>query len=409
MMNSLREIYYGYIEEKTHGEQLYLIAFAVFILGENLRTTMFLIPGMFFVCCKLFALGLIGIKIILFGQYGVGRICWIGFMLLEGTLIFFSSGYHEPLMWILFVTSATDVAFKKILKVYAIVTFVVVFAAMIASGLDIIKNLQYQSDESRGIRNSFGIVYTTDFAAHVFFLMLTVLYLTKKMYQWQYGVICLGVTAAVYYFCDARLDSSCMVLVVLGYTALKVREQKPISLKKKYCPQGFFSRLAVFSMPAAAIVMFFLSWFYDSEIEILENINNLLSNRLSLGRRGLSEYSITLFGQNVYMLGNGSTEKLPSEAEYFFIDCSYLYNFMRYGLIFLIIILAVYSICCRKYQADQYFLLTVALISLNCMIAHHLIELAYNPFALAFLADQESFGKTEEIRGYNIENQICKI
>lgn len=86
------------------------------------------------------------------------------------------------------------------------------------------------------------------------------------------------------------------------------------------------------------------------------------------------------------MNGNGFSTKTPNWDKYFFVDCSYIYNYLRYGLVFLLVLLIVYVACCKKYYDDKYFLLTVALISLNCMIAHHLIELAYNPFALALFA-----------------------
>lgn len=42
--------------------------------------------------------------------------------------------------------------------------------------------------------------------------------------------------------------------------------------------------------------------------------------------------------------------------------------------------------CCKKFQNDPYFIVVIILISINCMIAHHIIELTYNPFALALFA-----------------------
>ena len=97
------------------------------------------------------------------------------------------------------------------------------------------------------------------------------------------------------------------------------------------------------------------------------------------------EYGFRLFGQYVKMVGNGSTTEITTKY-YFFIDCSYLYVGLQYGLIFLLAVLLIYVLCCRKYQNDRYFLLTIVLISINCMIAHHLLEIAYNPFALALFA-----------------------
>ncbi len=97
------------------------------------------------------------------------------------------------------------------------------------------------------------------------------------------------------------------------------------------------------------------------------------------------KYGMTLFGQSIKMVGNGGTTKI-SASQYFFIDCSYLYIFLRYGVFFLLITLAVYMMCCKKFQNDPYFIVVIILISINCMIAHHIIELTYNPFALALFA-----------------------
>ena len=107
---------------------------------------------------------------------------------------------------------------------------------------------------------------------------------------------------------------------------------------------------------------------------------------------------MTLFGQQVDMVGNGgSTIRLK---EYFFVDCSYIYIFLRYGLIFLLITLAVYMLCCKKYENDPYFLVAIVLVSINCMIAHHIVELTYCPFALAvFSAKDQVYGKKYRFSG----------
>lgn len=389
----------SFLLDQTNGEQMYLLALTIFLLSESLGTTMFSVPGSVYLLSKMLALGILGLKMALYGRYRITKLCFIVGMLLEVVMVYSSSTYQDPLMWMAFAVAASAVDFEKILKVYVVVTFTVLMAAVLASGLGVIPNLQYQSEEGRGIRNSFGSAYPTDFAAHIFFLMITVLYLSRRKFCWCYSFVCLVVAGMVYCFCNTRLDSICMILAALGYAVLYWHQRSPKLLKRKYQPVDSISRYGIYSMPVAAIIMFLLSGFYTSENKILDMLNNWMSNRLSLGKRGLTEYPVTLFGQWVYMLGNGRTEKLPSAGKYFFIDCSYLYVFMRYGLIFLLIVLTVYVICCKKYRMNQYFVFTIALIALNCMIAHHLIDLAYNPFALALLADDNSFPLYKRKRG----------
>lgn len=41
---------------------------------------------------------------------------------------------------------------------------------------------------------------------------------------------------------------------------------------------------------------------------------------------------------------------------------------------------------CFRNKKDIYLLFAIALVAVNCVIAHHIIEAAYNPFAFALLA-----------------------
>lgn len=375
-------VFYNYFD----AEKLYLLAFAIYLIGEVFGTTMFLLPGKVFVLCKLLAIGLLALKMLGIDQFKVHQYLIVCFLMADAVLVVFFSGYTEVLMWMIFLVAAKEVSFDKILKVYFVITFSIILISMIASLMGIVVNLQYFIDEKRRIRNSFGIVYPTDFASHIFYLMLTFLYLKRKQLSNVYYISCIVICIMVYLYCYTRLDVSCMFFAVLGYWILDWPKRKYTSLHKKHLFNRKFNKFFVYSMPIATVIMFALTMLYNSNNTIWTNLDRWLSNRLVLGKRGLLDYPIKLFGQYVYMKGNGSSTKTPNWDEYFFVDCSYIYNYLRYGLVFLFILLIVYVVCCKKYYDDKYFLLTVALISLNCMIAHHLIELAYNPFALALFA-----------------------
>jgi hypothetical protein len=375
-------IFYNYFD----AEKLYLIAFSIYLTGEVFGTTMFLLPGKIFVLCKLLAIGLLALKMLGIDQFKVHQYLVICFLMADAVLVALFSGYTEVLMWMIFLVAAKEVSFDKILKVYFTITFSIIVIAMLASLMGIIVNLQYVMYEKGRIRNSFGIVYPTDFASHIFYLMLTFLYLKRKQLSNVYYISCIAICIMVYLYCYTRLDVSCMFFAALGYWILDWSKGKYTSLRKKYLIDREFKRFFVYSMPIATAIMFTLTILYNPNNIILLNLDRWLSSRLDLGKRGLFDYPIKLFGQYVYMNGNGFSTKTPNWDKYFFVDCSYIYNYLRYGLVFLLVLLIVYVACCKKYYDDKYFLLTVALISLNCMIAHHLIELAYNPFALALFA-----------------------
>lgn len=369
---------------KITAEKLYLIALIIFMTSSMLATTMFPIPGKLYTLSKLIALFLIGCKIAWYDRYTIRQFLAVGSLMGIALLVKVVSGYMDPLWWVLLLIGAKDIPFEKILKVYVVLAGGIVAFAVVASLLGVIVNLQYDAGD-RGIRNSFGIVYPTDFAAHIFYLMTTIFYLNRKRVSGICYLVAMGITGLVYYFCNTRLDVACMVLAIAGYLWLDRRKSESYRIKTVYNRQKKKQGYINYAMPAAAVLMTVLSWLYDEKYAWMMMINSLISNRLRFGYQGLVEYGFRLFGQYVKMVGNGSTTEITTKY-YFFIDCSYLYVGLQYGLIFLLAVLLIYVLCCRKYQNDRYFLLTIVLISINCMIAHHLLEIAYNPFALALFA-----------------------
>ncbi len=371
------------INKNISAQWLFLLALLIYLTGVVLTTTMFPMPGIFWKFCRLAAIGLILWKIIRFDCFSLKETVFFAFLFITVLFVKIFAGHSEPLFWAIFLTGAKDVSFEKILKSYFVISLSIILYAFVASMLDIIENLQYES--SRGIRNAFGIVYPTDFAAHIFFLMLVFLYLKKEKVKTHNYIECLFITVFVYYFCKARLDSICMGLLIMGHMFVNycTRREKYCASKQK--KKRLFMIFGMCSMPIAFFIMWILTVLYDRGVSIVYDINHLISSRLHLQSQAMVEYGIQIFGQYIEMIGNGGNEILS--REYFFIDCSYYFIILQFGLIFSILVFAVYMLCCKKYKGDRYFQLVVVMIAVNSMIAHHLLDLAYNPFALALFAD----------------------
>lgn len=371
------------INKNVSAQGLFLLAWVIYLTGAVLLTTMFPLPGVFGKLCRITAIGLILWKVIQFDCFNLKEIFFLIFLLANVVLIKIFAGYSEPLYWVILLTGAKDIEFEKILKSYFVVSLSIILYAFVASMLDIIENLQYESS-NRGIRNAFGIVYPTDFAAHIFFLMLVFFYLKREKVKIHNYITCIFITMFVYYFCKTRLDCICIVLLIIGhmFTKYQIRRKKyhMRNREKKSLSMIF----GMCSMPIAFVIMWILTVLYDMGIPIAHDINHWISSRLHLQSYAMTEYGIRLFGQYIPMKGNGGSVILP--INYFFIDCSYYYVILQYGIIFAILVFAVYMLCCKKCKEDRYFQLTVVMIAINCMIAHHLLDLAYNPFALVLFA-----------------------
>lgn len=376
---------------KPMAQWLYLIALGMLVFSMTLYTTMFRQPfHLHWFCDEVFWM-LMVVKMALYDRNHPVYLLISALLLGVSQVIFVVTGEREPFYLTMAVVAARGVDFRKILKVCAYVTLAVVAAAFVASLTGYIENLRYYT-EGRGYRNSFGIVYTTDFAAHIFFLMLNFFYAYReKLKGWHY-VAALAVAAAVYVACKARIDVACMLLLLAGYggfTCYQRAEHKfmvPDRLRK-------ISRAVMTaSMPLAAIIMTALTLLYTKGSAFWSAFPESLQLRFLYGQQGLERYSFTPFGQQVTLIGQGGQLVYPEN--YFFIDCSYLYCFLLFGAVFLVLVLAAYVLCCMKYRDDFYLMYAVMLTALNCMIEHHLTDIAYCVFVLALFSEKKGFSKT---------------
>ncbi|WP_333646085.1 hypothetical protein [Lacrimispora sp.] len=365
-------------------EGLFFTGFIIFLGRSMWETTMLPLSGYISQTCLLLSILFIGLRIIFFDGYSVKA-----YLLLIGgvagtILIYLNSGYLNPFLWLLVLLGSKDISFEKILKIYLLITVSIMMFSMCAALLGIIENLIYET-EGRGRRIAFGSVYVTDFASHIFYMILTYCYLKAEQLKTYHFVGIIAIMSIVYYFCKTRLDCASMFLTIVVFGTnqwLRQSQYDGKRLVRKW--QKFWRFFGVVSMPLMTAISFAMTVFYKENNKFLNLVDKIITNRLRFGKEGLDMYPIKLLGQPVDMVGaGGTTQKI---TDYFFIDSSYVHVLLRYGAMFMIALLLIYVLCCYKNNNDIYFLFVIALIALNCIIAHHILDTAYNPFASAFLA-----------------------
>lgn len=376
-----------FIAVAENGERVFLLAFFFYMVIAAMQTTMFRVGGPFVTIVKFLLAGCVLLKIIAFDRYTGKELCFAVWLFGDAMVVMVLSGYKEVFFFAVLLLGAKNIPFVKILKVYLLVNVAVLLSAFVASRLDIIENLVYVRDLASE-RNSFGVIYPTDFAAHIFFLLSAGFYVIRNELKTLHillgGVVC----AIVYYYCLTRLDCITMVLLLLGLWIMQHKSswQNTNGIRQKGF--DFLQKSAPWFGLVGFFVMYLLSLFYMPDVSAFRFIDELLSGRLRIGNQGLLEYGFSVFGQHIVMNGNGGSVIPP--ANYFFIDSSYLSVYLCYGIVFLILIFFIHYFCCKKYADDRYYLLIISVIVINCMIAHHIIDLAYNPFFLALLAKKEA-------------------
>ena len=313
------------------------------------------------------------------------------------------------------IIGAKGIDSEKMVKVFFLVTAAFLAFSITRSLSGNIQNLIFfQKAHGYKPRISFGIIYPTDFAAHVFFTLAAYLWIRGRNAGIMEALVLMASGAFCYIFCDARNTVICIALLTIGVLVLKVYYFR---LKKKGIKEDFtdieiskaesddgnkadkkpgkksggFRRFVghVFCNVNAiiAFVMIILAYNFDRRISIFYYANKLLNGRLKYSHFATLDYSLKPFGQYVKMVGNGGTV-LPKK-DYYFLDVSYINIMFRFGIVVLLAVLVTLSIISyRQMRRKNWLRLWVLVV---CAVAftfeHHLMELAYNPFLIIVLAE----------------------
>lgn len=385
----------SWLADPHNGEVLFLLGFILYMWRNVWVTTMFPLTGLMTIVCIPLTGILVALKILLFDRYSIKELFLVGGV----AVCVLASAWHSrsanPFFWILIVIGSKDIPFRKLLKIYLAINGAIVLLAFCSSYLGVIEDLQYDQG-ARGVRNSFGIIFPTDFAAHIFFMTLVFFYLMGKRLKWYHHLLALAVAAVVFHFCKTRLDCICLVLMVLFFgVGNGIMGAKRIGWRGKEAWQRCWIWIGSASMVLIAALSIALTMLYPKSGGALEELNQLVSGRLKLGMDGVEKYGFKPFGQVVEFIGFG--ESTESVGNYSFVDCSYMYVLLRYGVVFLFVLLGMAVYCCYRNWRDLYFLYAMTLVAINCAIAHHILQIEYIPFFLALLA--RCGGESSSIKG----------
>ena len=369
-------------------EILYLLAFAVYIGFFFLGTTMFQIewPNFFYTDLRTVIAALILVRAAYSKQYKIWEVAVILGLYILFSMASSRNGYEEYMYLLILIIGARGISFKKLIKVYAAVTAVLLIITIAAALSGYIENLTYYQ-EGRRTRYAFGINYPTDFSAILFYLILAWFYIRgRKLKYIELGIAgLLGIF--VYWFCDARMNTICIIGASLVFAVHKFFSKKAEKKQKEYRICKPISMLLILSGILCSLVMTGLTMLYSPNNPIIAFIDNALSSRLRLGHKGIDIYGFTLWGQNIPMIGLGSTTK--DVDFYFFLDSSYIYNLLQFGLLIAVLLLAAWTMISGKayIKKEWELLLILAIIAVQCMVEHHMVSVAFNPFWMALLGE----------------------
>ncbi len=293
------------------------------------------------------------------------------------------SGHDFLLLYGVLILGAQGISFQKIMKVYFLVIGSLFVLTIGCASVGIIENyVYYRTDGS--VRHALGLSAPTNFGAVAFYLTMVWWYLRKEKITWPE----IGVIAAFAAIVQVVVDSRCAVICMFGTVAVMALRRiicdRCQKMEKPYRMNGAISFYMVLFQPLVAAVMAVLTTQYK-DTPFWTSMNEILSNRLYLGKKAMDLFGIKLFGQ--YIRFSTYTDG-KTQGVYFYIDSSYMQLAIVYGIVILGAVLLMYLLIGEKARREQDWTLLwiLALITIHSTIEPRLMHLPYNSFPIALLA-----------------------
>lgn len=362
-------------------EPIYLVLLATFVGMRFLLSTMFTIywPEYFYRTLLVIGITLVMLHLMTVKDMQKKEIVAMAIVTFVFLMSHYVSGYDFLVDLLILILGAYRVDFEKILKTYMAVWLVLMAITIVGALTGAAENLVYhQGENGERTRMALGICYPTDFAAYVAYMMFVFVCLRDKYITYiEIGAMAV-LAGVVYWITDARTDFMVMaLLIVLVLFAKRKYNIIRLALKSRTIMKSIiFIPLAVSAVP------WILTCLYNQKNVLWQKIDAMLSSRLYLGNIAVNNYRLTFFGQYIQESGFGGSLDWPDN--YFFIDCSYISIGLKYGLVFLMLILILeIFIIVRALKKKQMFLVVVIYtIIIHSMMEHHYIQYWYNPFLL---------------------------
>lgn len=278
------------------------------------------------------------------------------------------------ILWV-FILAAKGIEFDKIIQ-YSFYINVYLMLFVVASSLfGIVENRIYVRSNGE-YRYSLGYQYTTNIANLYMHMIIMYVYWKKKKISIISIFVLMVINIAIYRLTDTRNAFGIVCLILIGAVILKYSDYFSR-------PHKWINYIYICSVPFFALVSVCATALYNSNITWMNFMNGLFSGRLQLGKVGLEQYGIKLFGNKIEWVG-GLIDFEINKKSYNYVDSSFVQILLEFGVIALVMACIYFTGLNRKAirHKDVWFGLAVFLIALHSILDPQLMWLEYNPFLL---------------------------
>ena len=373
---------------KVTGQGMYALAFITYLVISFLRNSTYadyVISSNALQRCNYLLVAILACKVYFFDKQTVRSFLLNSAVIVVGLVVWRKSHALDVLMMVMLILGARGIPFKAINEWFLKVGTILLLFCMLSFLVGITKDLIFVR---HGVdRHSLGILYPTDFAAHVFFLILSYCYYAFERLNWRHYLTFALLAVLLFKLTQARLDVVAIILIIPVMAIAKAAKQGS-GVAKIFA--SFYWGVSI----VMAYLTMMMAYFYSGKNHLLTKVNSLISGRLQIGQEAIQRYGMSPLGNRVVEHGFGASAGAKMfyssgmGSGYFYIDSSFIRLLVIYGLVAAVFFLGVMMvISLRPTLGGDYRLAAIMMmVALSCMIEQHLLDLSFNPFLLALLA-----------------------
>lgn len=298
---------------------------------------------------------------------------------------------NTMVLYVFLFLGAIGIDSKQIVRISLIVKGCFLFLSILFSQIGLIQDYMFL-DGGRN-RHGLGFIWTTTGSILYLHILLEYIYVRReKITIIEFAVMEL-VNIWFYRMTDASMAFYLTTAFILYFACIHLQ-------KKKF----FFSKKIKWVMPlfpsVCALTAIWAQFAYNERNPFWISVNLFTHGRLKLGHDAIEKYGITLLGQPMEWIGF-SMRKL--KGTYNYVDSSYLQLLIEFGILFLLLVLLVYTVLLiRGLVIEDYYLIAIlAFLLVFAMSEPRLMNLMYTSFPLLILSDlnqENSYSYPEKYR-----------
>lgn len=308
------------------------------------------------------------------------RLQTIGFLLLFFIPLYLRIAYtSNVLVSSMLILAAYNIPFSHIVKTCIRVLMIVFLIVLSALAIGLIEDRLYDRE-----LDTFGRIFAHDMGFHYYTtssylgmgFVQCCLYLWRNRLNFMRIVFLIAFSYLFFVLSSTRLQLYACAAFIVAIVLLP-------HIPKKILNSKLLSVLAIIAYPLICFILYYVSkyfilyYLYDG----YDELNRAMNNRLSLNEEAFLRYDVTLWGNDL--------DFDDSANSYFYIDSGYLHVLLGDGLVFISIILLLYSILVYKiYKARAYYLYIWIIIYAVLNISNgFLVSILANPILLLAFSD----------------------